>query len=43
MVIYLRHPVHGNKVATMEAEAIADELNGWVRYTLPKPRKERTE
>jgi hypothetical protein len=33
MHIYLKHPVHGTKVATMEAEAVADEENGWVRYT----------
>lgn len=32
MVIYLRHPIHGSKVATMEAEAKYDEQNGWVRY-----------
>jgi hypothetical protein len=30
--IYLRHPVHGAKVATMEAEAAYDESIGWVRY-----------
>ena len=33
MNIYLQHPVHGTKVATMELEAEADEQNGWVRYT----------
>jgi hypothetical protein len=33
-MIYMRHPVHGTKVATMEAEAIYDETNGWSRYTL---------
>jgi hypothetical protein len=32
MVIYLRHPVHGNKIAIAEAEAIYDEQNGWERY-----------
>jgi hypothetical protein len=37
MVIYLRHPVHGTKVAIAEAEALEDELNGWVRYTLDTP------
>lgn len=31
-MIYLRHPVHGTKVATMELEAEADERNGWSRY-----------
>ena len=32
-MIYMRHPVHGTKVATMEAEAIYDEESGWKRYT----------
>lgn len=36
-VIYMTHPVHGAKVATMELEALADEQNGWVRYTLETP------
>jgi hypothetical protein len=36
-VIYMKHPIHGAKVATMELEAIADEKNGWVRYTLETP------
>jgi hypothetical protein len=33
MHIYLRHPDHGTKVATMDIEAIYDEENGWTRYT----------
>jgi len=33
MHIYLRHPVHGTKIATMDAEAIYDESHGWSRYT----------
>ena len=33
-VIYLKHPTHGAKVATMDLEADADERNGWERYTL---------
>jgi hypothetical protein len=40
MVIYMRHPVHGNKVAIAEAEAVYDEKNGWERYdagALPTP------
>ena len=37
MVIYLKHPVHGRKVATMDLEAEADEKNGWVRYTEDTP------
>lgn len=36
-VIYLKHDIHGAKVATMEAEALADEKMGWVRYTLDTP------
>lgn len=35
--IYLRHPVHGDKVAVLEQEAAADEKNGWVRYTVSEP------
>jgi hypothetical protein len=34
MVIYMRHPLYGNKVAIAEAEAEADEKNGWERYTV---------
>jgi hypothetical protein len=34
MNIYLEHPLHGQKVATLELEAEEDEKNGWVRYTL---------
>jgi hypothetical protein len=30
--IYLKHPRHGTKIATMELEAEYDEQNGWVRY-----------
>jgi hypothetical protein len=37
MNIYLKHPVHGCKVATMELEAEYDEKNGWTRYTLDTP------
>ena len=33
-IIYLKHPDHGNKVATMEQEAEFDEQNGWERYNL---------
>lgn len=34
MNIYLKHPIHGTKVAIMEAEAAFDEEHGWVRYNL---------
>ena len=40
MEIYLSHPVHGRKVATMELEAVYDETNGWTRYTLDTPEEE---
>ena len=36
-VIYLTHPLHGAKVATMDMEAEADEQNGWVRYNPDTP------
>jgi hypothetical protein len=36
-MIYLEHPVHGRKVATMELEAVYDESNGWTRYTPGTP------
>jgi len=40
MNIYLSHPVHGAKVATMELEAEADEKNGWTRFSLDDPSQE---
>ena len=43
MNIYLKHPVHGTKVATMEAEAEQDEKNGWTRYNLDTPSQETEE
>ena len=39
MVIYLKHPQHGNKVAISEAEATYDESNGWKRYNPDTPVK----
>jgi hypothetical protein len=41
MVIPLSHPVHGTKIAIAEAEAVADEKNGWVRL-LPAPPAQET-
>lgn len=32
-LIYMKHPVHGEKIATLELEAEHDEKHGWVRYT----------
>jgi len=37
MNIYLQHPVHGRKVATMELEAVFDETHGWTRYNPDTP------
>jgi hypothetical protein len=40
MVIYLQHPIHGKKVATLELEAAYDESNGWERYDPEAPEVE---
>lgn len=37
MNIYLKHPAHGEKIATLEAEAKADEAKGWVRFDPKAP------
>ena len=37
MLIYLKHPVHGTKIATLEMEAEFDEQHGWVRYNPEEP------
>jgi hypothetical protein len=39
-MIYLLHPIHGRKVATMELEAVFDETNGWTRYNPEAPTSE---
>ena len=36
-LIYLSHPVHGRKIATLDAEAENDEQNGWTRYNPDTP------
>lgn len=36
-VIYLQHPIHGSKVATLDIEAEYDEQNGWTRYNPETP------
>lgn len=36
-IIYMTHPVHGAKVATMEEEAVYDEQHGWTRYNPDTP------
>jgi len=37
MVIYLRHPVHGTKVAISEVEALHDAEHGWEKFDLSSP------
>jgi len=32
MVIYLKHPIHGTKVACSEMEAEYDKSSGWVEF-----------
>ena len=39
-MIYLLHPIHGRKVATMELEAVFDETKGWTRYNPETPASE---
>ena len=36
-IIYLRHPTHGAKIATIDLEADLDEQNGWERYDPNEP------
>jgi hypothetical protein len=43
MVIYLKHPVHGTKVAIAESEAEADAQNGWIVYNPDTPAKTEAE
>lgn len=31
-LIYLQHPRHGVKIASLDAEAEHDEQHGWVRF-----------
>lgn len=40
MHIYLRHPIHGSKVAISDMEAEADVKNGWEVYNLDAPAEE---
>lgn len=35
--IYLSHPKHGVKIATMEMEAQYDEMHGWSRFDPDEP------
>ena len=36
-LIYLQHPQHGVKIATLELEAEYDEQHGWIRYNPDEP------
>ena len=40
MNIYLEHPVHGKKIASLEDEAVFDEKHGWKRYNPDEPKDE---
>lgn len=42
-VIFLTHPAHGAKMATMEEEAAYDEQHGWTRYNPDTPSVEAEE
>ena len=37
MMIYLKHPIHGVKIASLEAEAKFDESKGWTRFDPSAP------
>ena len=37
MLIYLKHPRHGVKIASLDLEAEHDELHGWVRFDPDTP------
>lgn len=37
MLAYLKHPIHGTKIATLEMEVEFDESHGWVRYNPEEP------
>jgi len=36
-VIYLKHPIHGHKVACSDIEADHDENHGWEQYNVVTP------
>lgn len=46
-VIYLRHPIHGAKVASLDLEAEYDIQNGWEEFdptaSQPQPKPEPVE
>jgi hypothetical protein len=36
-IIYLKHEIHGTKIAYMDAEVEADAQNGWIEYNPDTP------
>lgn len=40
MHIYLKHPIHGTKVAISDLEVAHDEQNGWSQYNPVEPAPE---
>jgi hypothetical protein len=42
-MIYLFHPKHGVKIASMEMEAQHDEMHGWMRFDPDEPLIEEPE
>jgi hypothetical protein len=38
-ITYLKHEIHGTKIAYMEAEVEADAQNGWIEYNPDTPSK----
>jgi len=43
LITYLKHPVHGTKVATLEAEVEADKEKGWTEFDPANRDKEEEE
>jgi hypothetical protein len=41
MLIYLKHPRHGVKIATLDLEAEHDEQHGWERFDPDTPSVEQ--
>lgn len=42
-VIYLRHPIHGAKVASLDMEAEYDKQHGWEEFDPVAPGQDSTE
>lgn len=39
MMVYLKHPRHGKKIAYLQGEVDADKENGWVEYNPDEEKK----